>query len=182
VSGRLKAGDTVLTLGTGGVSIFALQFAKLFGARVISTTGSEDKIAKLRELGADDVINYKTREDWDAAVLELTNKKGVDHVVEVGGSGTLGRSLSAVRLGGHIAMIGALTGPGDFNPITVFMKAVRLQGLFVGSRTMFEEMLDAIDLAKLEPAVDKVFGFNEAREAMQYMQSGAHFGKVVIRI
>ena len=182
VSGRLKAGDTVLTLGTGGVSIFALQFAKLFGARVISTTGSEDKIAKLRELGADDVINYKTREDWDAAVLELTNKKGVDHVVEVGGSGTLGRSLSAVRLGGHIAMIGALTGPGDFNPITVFMKAVRLQGLFVGSRTMFEEMLDAIDLAKLEPAVDKVFGFNEAREAMQYMQSGAHFGKVVIKI
>jgi len=103
-------------------------------------------------------------------------------VVEVGGSGTLGRSLSAVRLGGHIAMIGALTGPGDFNPITVFMKAVRLQGLFVGSRTMFEEMLDAIDLAKLEPAVDKVFGFNEAREAMQYMQSGAHFGKVVIKI
>ena len=182
VSGRLKPGDTVLTLGTGGVSIFALQFAQLFGARVISTTGNEEKVAKLKELGADEVINYKTREDWDAGVLELTGKKGVDHVVEVGGSGTLGRSLAAVRLGGHVAMIGALTGPGDFNPTTIFMKAVRLQGVFVGSRTMFEDMVEAIDVAKLKPVVDRVFEFDEAREAMQYMQSGAHFGKVVIRI
>lgn len=182
VSGHLKAGDTVLTLGTGGVSIFALQLAKLFGARVISTTGNDEKIAKLRELGADEVINYKTREDWDAAVLELTDKKGVDHVVEVGGSGTLGKSLSAVRLAGHVAMIGALTGPGDFNPITIFMKAVRLQGIFVGSRNMFEHMTRAIEVAKLKPVVDRVFEFDEAREAMQYMQSGAHFGKIVIKI
>ena len=181
VSGNLKPGENVLTLGTGGVSIFALQFAKLFGARVISTTGSEGKVAKLKDLGADDVINYKGREDWDAAVLELTGKKGVDHVVEVGGSGTLGRSLTAVRLGGHVAMIGALTGPGDFNPITVFMKAVRLQGIFVGSRTMFQNMLRAIEVAKLKPVIDRVFDFEQAAEAMQYMQSGAHFGKVVIR-
>ena len=182
ISGRLKAGETVLTLGTGGVSIFALQFAKLFGARVISTTSSEEKIERLHQLGADDVINYRSREDWDAAVMELTDKRGVDHVVEVGGAGTLGKSISSVRLGGHVAMIGALSGPGDFNPITVFMKAVRLQGIFVGSKTMFEDMNRAIDVGKVEPVVDRVFDFSEAREAMKYMQSGAHFGKVVIRI
>ncbi|MEO8041544.1 MAG: NAD(P)-dependent alcohol dehydrogenase [Acidobacteriota bacterium] len=182
VSGKLKAGDTVLTLGTGGVSIFALQFAKLFGARVISTTGNEAKVDRLKELGSSDVINYRTREDWDAAVLELTGKKGVDHVVEVGGSGTLGKSLKAVRLGGHVAMIGALTGPGDFNPTSVFMKAVRLQGIFTGSRTTFEDMLKAFEVAKLKPVIDQVFEFNDARDAMTYMQTGAHFGKVVIRI
>jgi NADPH:quinone reductase-like Zn-dependent oxidoreductase len=182
VSGRLKAGESVMTLGTGGVSIFALQFAKVFGARVISTTSSEAKETRLRELGADDVVNYKAREDWDVAALEIIGKPGVDHVVEVGGSGTLARSLNAVRLGGHVAMIGALTGPGDFNPTTVFMKAVRLQGIFVGSRTMFEDMVKAIDVAKLEPVIDRVFDFSEAREAMKYMQTGSHFGKVVIRI
>jgi len=182
MSGRLKAGETVLTLGTGGVSIFALQFAKLFGARVISTTGSEEKVERLRQLGADEVINYRSREDWDSAVVEMTDKRGVDHVVEVGGSGTLGKSLASVRLGGHVAMIGALTGPGDFNPITVFMKAVRLQGIFVGSKAMFEDMNRAIEVAKLKPVVDRVFGFGEAREAMKYMQTGAHFGKVVISI
>jgi NADPH:quinone reductase-like Zn-dependent oxidoreductase len=182
LSGKLKAGDAVLTLGTGGVSIFALQFAKLFGARVISTTGNEAKMDRLRELGAGDVINYKTRDDWDAAVLELTGKRGVDHVVEVGGSGTLGKSLKAVRLGGHVAMIGALTGPGDFNPTTVFMKSVRLQGIFTGSRTTFEDMLKAIEVAKMKPVIDKVFEFDQARDAMTYMQAGSHFGKVVIRI
>ncbi|HEX6126853.1 MAG TPA: NAD(P)-dependent alcohol dehydrogenase [Pyrinomonadaceae bacterium] len=181
VSGDLKAGQTVLTLGTGGVSIFALQLAKAFGARVLSTTGSDEKIDKLREIGADEVINYKDREDWDTAVLELTNKGGVDHVVEVGGAGTLAKSLNAVRLGGHIAMIGALTGPGNFNPITVFMKAVRLQGIFVGSRSMFEDMLRAVEVTSLRPVIDRVFAFADARQAMHYMQSGAHFGKVVIK-
>ena len=181
VSGNLKPGDTVLTLGTGGVSIFALQLAKLFGARVISTTSSDEKIEKLKALGADAVINYREREDWDAAVLELTKKKGVDHVVEVGGSGTLAKSLTSVRLGGHVAMIGALTGPGDFNPTTVFMKAVKLQGIFVGSRSMFEDLLKAIEVASLRPVIDRVFDFSEAPQAMRYMQSGAHFGKVVIR-
>jgi len=182
VSGNVKPGDTVLTLGTGGVSIFALQLAKLFGARVISTTGSSDKEERLAELGADHVINYKIRDDWDKAVLELTGRQGIDHVVEVGGSGTLGKSLTAVRLGGHVAMIGALTGPGDFNPVTVFMKAVRLQGIFTGSRTMFEGLIKAIEVAQLRPVVDRVFDFERAREAMQYMQTGAHFGKVVIRM
>jgi NADPH:quinone reductase-like Zn-dependent oxidoreductase len=182
ISGRLKAGETVLTLGTGGVSIFAVQLAKMFGARVISTTGSEQKVERLGQLGADDVINYRSREDWDSAVMELTGRRGVDHVVEVGGSGTLAKSIVSVRLGGHVAMIGALTGPGDFNPVTVFMKAIRLQGIFVGSKTMFEDMNRAIEVAKLKPVVDRVFDFGEARDAMKYMQTGAHFGKVVISI
>ena len=181
ISGGLKAGDSVLTLGPGGVSIFALQLARLFGARVVSTTGSEEKVANLKQLGADVVVNYRSREDWDTAVLEATDKKGVDHVVEVGGSGTLSRSLNAVRFGGHVAMIGALTTSGSFDPIKLFMKSARLQGIFVGSRTMFEQMNRAIEVAQLHPVIDRVFSFDEARDAMHYMKSGAHFGKVVIR-
>jgi len=182
ISGNLKAGETVLTLGTGGVSVFALQFAKLFGARVISTTSSDEKAARLKEIGADEIINYKTREDWDKAVLEMTGKRGVDHVVEVGGSGTLGRSLNAVRVGGHVAMIGALAEPADFNPINVFMKAVKLQGIFVGSRQMFEDMNRAIEFNRLRPVIDRVFPFDEARDALKYMESGAHFGKIVVSV
>ncbi|HQZ94840.1 MAG TPA: NAD(P)-dependent alcohol dehydrogenase [Pyrinomonadaceae bacterium] len=182
VSGNVKAGDTVLTLGTGGVSIFAVQIAKLFGARVIATSGSDEKITKLKELGANETINYRTCEDWDAAVLELTGKKGVDHVIEVGGGDTLGRSLTSVRLGGHVAMIGALSGPAGFNPISVFMKAVRLQGIFVGSRKMLEDLNKAIEVNQLRPVVDRVFGFEDAREALKYMESGSHFGKIVIKI
>ena len=182
VSGDLRAGETVLTLGTGGVSIFALQFAKLFGARVISTTGSEVKEERLKAVGADDVINRSTREDWDNAVVELTGKRGADHVVEVGGPGTLSRSVNAVKFAGHVAMIGSLTTAGDFNPINIFMKGIRLQGIFTGSRAMFEDMNRAIEVAKLRPVIDRVFEFSEAREAMHYMKSGAHFGKVVIKV
>lgn len=179
VSGRLKPGETVLTLGTGGVSIFAVQFAKMFGARVIATSSSDEKLERLRALGADETINYRTREDWDAAVMELTGKRGVDHVVEVGGSGTLARSLNAVRIGGHIAMIGALSA-GSFDPIQIFMRSVRLQGIFTGSRTMFEDMNRAISVNKLEPVIDRVFGFEEIGEAFKYMESGSHFGKIII--
>lgn len=182
VSGKLKAGDSVLTLGTGGVSIFAVQFAKLFGARVIATTSSDEKAARLKDLGADQIVNYKSTEDWDAAVLELTENKGVDHVVEVGGAGTLGKSLTAVRIGGHVAMIGALTGAGSFNPTTVFMKAVRLQGIFVGSRSMFEDMNKAIEAGGLKPVVDKIFKFDQAREALKYLERASHFGKIVVKI
>lgn len=181
VSGRIRAGETVLTLGTGGVSIFAVQFAKMSGARVIATSSSDAKIERLRELGADETINYKTHEDWDAAVLELTGKRGVDHVVEVGGGGTLAKSLAAVRIGGHVAMIGALTGAGGFSPVSVFMKAVRLQGIFVGSRAMFEDMAKAIAVNRLRPVVDRVFKFDEAPEALKHMESGSHFGKIVVR-
>lgn len=182
VSGNLKAGETVLTLGTGGVSIFALQFAKLFGAKVIATSSSDEKLARVKELGADEMINYKTRDDWDKAVLEITVKRGVDHVVEVGGTGTMAKSVNAVSAGGHIAVIGVLTTSGDFNPISILMKAVRMQGILVGSREMFEEMNRAIEVNKLKPVIDKVFEFGEVREALKYMESGAHFGKIVVRM
>jgi NADPH:quinone reductase-like Zn-dependent oxidoreductase len=182
VSGKVKPGETVLTQGTGGVSVFAVQIAKLSGARVIATSSSDNKIGKLKELGADQTINYKAREDWDAAALEVTGKPGVDHVVEVGGAGTLGRSLNAVRIGGHVALIGALTGGATFNPTTVFMKSVRLQGIFTGSRAMFEDMIRAIEIAKLKPVIDRVFAFKEACDALRYMESSSHFGKIVIEI
>jgi NADPH:quinone reductase-like Zn-dependent oxidoreductase len=181
VSGDLRAGDSVLTLGTGGVSVFALQFAKMFGARVVATSSSDDKIKKLRELGADETINYRDQEGWEKVVLELTGGLGVDHTVEVGGAGTLGKSLTATRFGGHVAMIGALTGAAGFNPITVFMKSVRLQGIFTGSKQMFEDMNKAISVNKMRPVVDRTFEFGEAREALAYMESGSHFGKIVVR-
>ena len=180
VSGDLKPGETVLTLGSGGVSVFALQFAKLFGAKVIATTGSGEKAERLRELGADEVINYRDREDWDAAVLELTGQTGVDHVVEVGGAGTLQRSVSASSVGGHVAVIGALDHAGQFNHVPVFMKLIRMQGIFVGSRKMFEDMNRAIELSKLKPVIDRTFEFGRVAEALRYMQTGAHFGKIVV--
>lgn len=182
ISGKLKAGESVLTLGTGGVSIFAIQFAKLLGAKVIATSSSDEKLEKARQLGADETINYRTREDWDKAVVEMTDGRGVDHVIEVGGTGTLARSVRAVRVGGHIALIGALDMAGEFNPIPVFMKGIRVQGIFVGSREMFEDMNRAIDAGKIRPVVNKVFDFAEAREALKYMESGAHFGKIVVKI
>jgi NADPH:quinone reductase-like Zn-dependent oxidoreductase len=182
VSGKLKPGDAVLTLGTGGVSVFAVQFAKLAGARLISTSGSAEKIAKLQSLGVEETINYREMEDWDKAVLERTGHVGVDHVIEVGGAGTLPRSIASVRIGGHLALIGSLTGSAGFNPTTAFMKAIRLQGIFVGSRQMFLEMCKAIEVNKLKPVIDRVFEFNEAPEALKHMRSGSHFGKVVISI
>jgi NADPH:quinone reductase-like Zn-dependent oxidoreductase len=181
-SGKLKAGESVLTLGTGGVSIFAAQFARLFGARVISTSGSDEKIEKLRDLGITETVNYKEREDWDAAVVEIIGKPGVDHVVEVGGAGTLAKSINAVRIGGHVALIGALTGAAGFNPTTVFMKAIRLQGIFTGPKSMFEDMNKAISVNKLKPVIDRVFDFSEAREALRLMDGASHFGKIVVRI
>ena len=182
VSGGLKAGDTVLTLGTGGVSVFALQIAKIFGAQVISTSSSDAKLERMKALGADETINYKTREDWDAAVLDLTNKRGVDHVVEVGGGGTLTRSISSVRVGGHIALIGALEVAGNFSYVPIFMKQIRLHGIFTGSRAMFEDMNRAIASAKLKSVIDHVFPFDEVRAALKHMESASHFGKIVVRI
>ncbi len=181
VSGNLKAGDTVLTLGTGGVSIFALQLAKIHGARVIATSSSDNKLERARELGADEIINYAKTPEWDKEVLRLTDKIGVDHVVEVGGAGTLPKSLNSVRIGGHVAVIGVLAGGGGLDPRSVLMKAVRMQGLLVGSRQMFEEMNKAIEGNLLKPSIDRTFEFSEAAEALKYMESGGHFGKIVIR-
>ena len=179
--GELKPGDTVVTLGSGGVSLFSLQFAKLAGARVISTSSSDEKLARLCGLGASDGINYKTTPDWDKRVRELT-RVGADHIVEVGGAATLAKSLKAVRMGGRISLIGNVSGNGEVNPVPLLMKNVRMQGIFVGSRDMFEAMNRAIAAAQLRPVVDRVFPFEEAREAMHYMESGAHFGKICIRV
>ncbi len=182
VQGGLKPGETVLTQGTGGVSIFALQLARIAGARVIATSSKEEKLARLTELGASDVINYVKVPDWDRRVLELTDGVGVDHVVEVGGAGTLGRSLRAVRRGGSIALIGVLTGLGEVNPMPILMRSVRVQGIFVGSRVMFEAMNRAISVGGMRPVIDRVFDFEHAVDALRHMESGNHFGKVVIRI
>ncbi len=180
-SGGIKPGDSVLVQGTGGVSIFALQFARLAGARVFVTSKSDSKLARAIEMGASDGINYKAIPDWDKRARVLTGGKGVDMIVEVGGAGTLPMSLKAVRMGGTIALIGILTGGGDVNPVPILMKTIRVHGIFVGSRRMFEAMNRAIETAKLHPVVDRVFNFDQAGEAMTYMESGAHFGKVVIR-
>lgn len=179
--GRTKAGDTVLVQGTGGVSVFAAQFALMHGARVIATSSSDEKLERLRALGVRDGVNYKTNPDWDKAAKELNGGAGLDHIVEVGGAGTIERSLKAVRIGGMISVIGALSAGSGINPVLVLMKSVRLQGIFVGHREMFEAMNRAISLHKMKPVVDRVFAFEEAREALQLMESGGHFGKIVIK-
>ncbi|MGO9265861.1 MAG: zinc-dependent alcohol dehydrogenase family protein [Candidatus Binataceae bacterium] len=180
--GHLKPGDSVLVMGTGGVSIFALQFAKMYGARVIATSSSDAKLKRLKELGASDVINYKTTPEWDKAVLELTGGLGVDHVVEIGGAGTLPRSINAVKTGGIVSLIGILSGAGQIDPMTLLFKNARIQGILVGSREMFEGMNRAMAINQVHPVIDKVFPFNQAREAYRHLESGTHFGKVCIAI
>ncbi len=180
--GRLKAGDTVLAQGTGGVSIFALQFAHMHGARVIITSSRDEKLAKALKLGASDGINYNTTPKWDERARELTAGVGVDYVIEVGGAGTLTQSMKAIKPGGQISLIGVLTGgAGQINPLPILMRNIRVQGIFVGSREMFEAMNRAIAQNKMRPVVDRVFSFEKATEAYQYMESGAHFGKVVVK-
>jgi NADPH:quinone reductase-like Zn-dependent oxidoreductase len=179
-AGKLAPGETVLVQGTGGVSIFALQFARMLGARVIATSSSDAKLERVRALGASDVINYKTTPEWGRSVRELTGRRGVDHVVEVGGAGTLAQSFDAVRIGGRISLIGVLTG-GTVNPIPVLMKNITVQGIYVGSRAMFEAMNEAIIVNGMRPIIDRVFPFSELPQALKHMESGAHFGKIVLK-
>jgi NADPH:quinone reductase-like Zn-dependent oxidoreductase len=181
-SGNLKPGETVVVQGTGGVSVFALQFATMAGARVIATSSSDAKLERVRSMGAVAGINYKTTPEWDKPLRDLTGGVGPDHIVEVGGAGTLPLSLKAIRRGGHVALIGVLTGPGEIDPRPILMKSIRLQGVYVGSREMFEEMNRAITLHQMHPVVDRVFGFDDPVAAMRYMESGAHFGKVCIAL
>jgi NADPH:quinone reductase-like Zn-dependent oxidoreductase len=181
VAGQVKPGETVLVQGTGGVSLFALQLARLAGARVIATSSSAQKLDRVKALGASDAINYREVAEWGDAVRKLTEGRGVDHVIEVGGAGTLTQSLRAIRTGGHIALIGVLSGQGQFNPVPILMKSVRVTGIFVGSRAMFEDMNRAIAVAQLRPVVDRVFTFEQAPDALRYMESAGHFGKIVIR-
>lgn len=180
--GGVKAGDTVVCLGTGGVSLFALQFAKLHGARVIQTSSSDAKLEVAQRLGADERINYRTRPDWDKAVLELTAGRGADLVVEVGGSGTFDRSVAATRFGGTVALIGVLSGTGgSVFTAGILRRHIRIQGIYVGSREMFEEMNRAVAAHQLRPVIARTFPFEQARAAYDYLASAAHAGKVVIQ-
>jgi NADPH:quinone reductase-like Zn-dependent oxidoreductase len=179
----LTAGDTVLALGTGGVSTFALQFAAAAAARVIVTSSSDEKIARGRSLGASDGINYRTTPEWDQEVLKLTRGRGVDCVIEVGGVGTLNRSFQSLAVGGKVVLIGLLAGRnGDVNPYTLMPKRGNLHGIFVGDRTMFVEMNKAIEASGIRPVVDKVFAFDDALAAYRHQASGNFVGKVVIRM
>ena len=183
IGGDLKPGQTVLLLGTGGVSLFALQFAKSAGARVVLTSSSDEKLRRAEALGADETINYKSVPDWDDRVLELTAGRGVDYVVEVGGADTINKSLKAVRFGGQISLMGVLTGfSAEVSTATILRKNIRIQGVYVGSCEMFESMNRAIIQNSLRPIVDRVFPFSEAKDALEFLQSGSHFGKIVIRI
>jgi len=179
----LSAGDTVLVLGTGGVSLFALQLGRALGAKVIVTSSGERKLSRARLLGASEVVNYLKVPEWDGAVKELTGGVGVDRVVEVGGAGTLPRSLRAVRVGGTVALIGNLAGlEARVNLALVFMRAVTLRGVFVGSRADFEAMNRVIASHRLQPVIDRVFPLDEVPAAFARLAAGAHFGKVVVRV
>ena len=183
VDGQLKAGSTVLLQGTGGVSIFALQLAKAMGATVIATSSSNEKLDRLKALGADHLINYKEVPAWGAAVLGLTGGVGVDHVVEVGGAGTLDQSMVATRIGGHVAMIGVLAGfQGPVATAMLMSKNLRVQGLTVGSRQQQLDMVAAIDATGIKPVLDKRFPLANLSDAFRYQETGAHFGKIIVDI
>jgi NADPH:quinone reductase-like Zn-dependent oxidoreductase len=183
VSHQLQPGHIVLLLGTGGVSIFALQLAKTAGATVIITSSNDEKLAQAKKLGADFIINYSKTPDWDEEVLRLTNQNGVDIVVEVGGANTLNKSLNAVKYSGTVSMIGVLTGK-ESNVTTgkILSKKIKVEGVYVGSRKMFEDMNLAFQQNQIRPQIDKVFSFLEAPQAFEYLKSGKHFGKVVVSI
>jgi NADPH:quinone reductase-like Zn-dependent oxidoreductase len=181
VDAGIKAGDSVLVLGTGGVSIFALLLAKAMGATVIATSSSDEKLAKLEEIGADETLNYKTTPEWGVPVRKLTGGRGADIVVEVGGPGTLPQSIMAVAQGGHIALIGVLTGGAGPVPTAFLMaRQARLQGLIVGSRVMQQEMIRALEATGVRPVIDKSFPLEAIADAFRHEESGAHFGKIVL--
>jgi NADPH:quinone reductase-like Zn-dependent oxidoreductase len=181
--GGLRAGDTLTVLGTGGVSVFALQLAKIVGARVIVTSSSDAKLERARSLGADELVNYKTTPDWDRKVKDLTGGVGADHVLEVGGGGTFPRSVRAVRAGGTISLIGVLAGPTtEVNLAPILMQNIRVQGVIVGSRETFESMNRAVEKHRLRPVLDRVFPFEEARAALDHMAGQSHFGKIAIHV
>jgi NADPH:quinone reductase-like Zn-dependent oxidoreductase len=180
---KLIAGQTVLLQGTGGVSIFGLQFAHATGIVAIITSSSDEKLARAKALGANCGINYKSTPEWDKAAVEFTGGNGVDHVVEVGGASTLTRSFAAIRLGGKVSMIGGLSGGAtELNPGLIFSKRANVQGIYVGSTQMFEAMNAAIAANGIKPVIDRVFAFDEVPAALRHMEAGAHFGKIVIRV
>ncbi|WP_192245767.1 zinc-dependent alcohol dehydrogenase family protein [Mesorhizobium silamurunense] len=179
--GNLRPGETVLSLGTGGVSLFAVQFAKAAGARVIVTSSSDEKLARAKELGAHDGVNYSNNPDWGSAVLELTDGRGADHIIEVGGPQSFAQSLKAAARCAQINVIGYLGGSeGAINPLDIFRRQVRARGIPVGSRESFEAMNRAIAVNGLRPVIDRVFPWQEAADALRYLEHGSPFGKVVL--
>jgi NADPH:quinone reductase-like Zn-dependent oxidoreductase len=181
--GAVRPGDTVIVQGTGGVSVFALQFAKAAGATVIATSSSDEKLARLGNLGADYLINYRREPKWGKAAKAWTGGRGVDHVVEVGGANTLDQSITACRMGGHIAVIGVLAGlAGNVSTARIMLNQIRLQGLTVGSRRDQLNMIRAIDAMRLRPVLDRCFALEEIGAAFRYHESGRHFGKINVTI
>ena len=181
--GRIKAGDSVLVQGTGGVSLFALQFAVVSGARVIVTSSSDEKIDRAKALGAFAGINYQAFPEWAGAVRDLTDGRGVDHVIEVGGPRTFGQSLAATAVGGQINVVGYLGGTeGSINPLDIFRRQVQVRGIPVGSRESFEAMVRAIEVNDLRPVIDRTFAWTEIGDALDYFDSGSHFGKIVLDV
>ncbi len=182
--GGFTPGDCVLLQGTGGVSVWGLQIVVAAGGRAIITSSSDEKLERAKEMGASETINYKTAPDWDKEVWRLTNKRGVDQVLEVGGPGTLGKSLASVSSGGHIAQIGVLTGfeAPDVSLFPLVSKNATMSGIYVGSVESFGDFVRFLEATKIRPVVDRVFSWEEAREGYEYMKSGAHFGKVVVSV
>ena len=182
--GGFRGGDSVLLLGTGGVSIWGLQLVVALGGRAIITSSSDEKLARARELGAHATINYRAMPDWDKEVWRLTNKRGVDHILEVGGPDTLGKSVNCVAAGGHIAQIGVLSGFGapQSSLFPLVSKNATMSGIYVGSRESLEQLVRCIESVQLRPIIDRSFAFADAPEAYKYMESGAHLGKVVIEV
>jgi NADPH:quinone reductase-like Zn-dependent oxidoreductase len=181
--GNIKPGQTVLVLGTGGVSVFALQFAKAAGANVIATSSADDKLKRVKEWGADEVINYKKTPDWDKEVYKLTNNKGVDHIIEVGGAGTFSTSLHAARVGGTVSMIGVLTGiSAPVDTVLILAKSIDVHGIYVGNRSQFIDMIHGIEKNRIRPVIDHVFDFAEAKKAYEALEAAGHVGKIVIKV
>jgi NADPH:quinone reductase-like Zn-dependent oxidoreductase len=183
VEGRLKQGETVLVQGTGGVSVFALQFAKAAGATVIATSSSDEKLARMTAMGADHVINYKTTPEWGKAVLALTDGRGVDHVVEIGGAGTLPQSIVAAAVGGHISLIGVLAGyAGQVPTVQLMGKQIRLIGITVGTRRQQQDMIRAVEANGIKPVIDRTFPLAELGDAFKLQATGGHFGKICVSL
>jgi NADPH:quinone reductase-like Zn-dependent oxidoreductase len=183
VNGKLKSGETIVILGTGGVALFALQLAKKLGARVILLSSKEKKLEKAKEMGADELINYKKNPNWDELVLEKTSQTGADLVLELGGGGTLARSIASVKFNARISLVGVLTGfDGQINPLPILRKSLSVNGIYVGSRDMQKQFHKALEVNEIHPVIDRVFKFDQVKEAYEYMQSGQHFGKIVIQL
>jgi NADPH:quinone reductase-like Zn-dependent oxidoreductase len=177
----LQAGETIVVQGTGGVALYALQLAKMIGARVIILSSNDEKLEKAEQMGADELINYNKNPNWEKLVVENTSQAGADLVLELGGGGTLAKSMEAVKLNGRISLVGVLTGfDGQINPLSILRKSIAVNGIYVGSREMQEQFHRALETNKIHPVIDRVFKFEQVKEAYAFMQSARHFGKIVI--